>query len=41
MVGGHPKILPNLQLFQQHEGQNGNLQSEGEGQHLVAGPKIG
>jgi hypothetical protein len=41
MVVGHQKILPNLQLFQQHEGQNGNLQSEREGQHLVVGPKIG
>ena len=41
MVVGHQKILPNLQLFQQHEGQNGHLQSEGEGQHLVARPKIG
>jgi hypothetical protein len=41
MVVGHQKILPNLQLFQQHEGQNGHLQFEREGQHLVIGPEIG
>jgi hypothetical protein len=41
MVVGHQKILPNLQLFQQHEGQNGHLQSKGKGQHLVAGLEIG
>jgi hypothetical protein len=41
MVVGHQKILPNLQLFQQHEGQNGHLQSEWEGRHLVARPEIG
>ena len=35
------KILPNLQLFQQHESQNGHLQPEGKGQHLVAEPEIG
>jgi hypothetical protein len=35
MAVGHQKILPDLQLFQQHEGQNGHLQSEREGQHLV------
>jgi hypothetical protein len=41
MVVGHQKILLDLQLFQQHEGQNGHLQSEREGPHLVAGPEIG
>jgi hypothetical protein len=41
MVVGHKKVLPNLQLFQQHECQNGHLQSEGEDQHLVEKPKIG
>ena len=41
MVIGHQKIIRDLQLFQQHEGQNGHLQSEGEGQHLVVGPEIG
>ena len=41
MVVGHQKILPNLQLFQQHEGHNGHLQSEGEGHHLVVRPEIG
>jgi hypothetical protein len=41
MVVGHQKIIPNLQLFQQNEGQNGHLQFEREGQYLVAGPKIG
>jgi len=41
MVVGNQKILLDLQPFQQHEGQNGHLQSEGEGQHLVAGPEIG
>jgi hypothetical protein len=41
MVVGHQKILPNLQLFQQHEGQNGHLQFEREGQHLVTGTEIG
>jgi hypothetical protein len=40
MVVGHKKILSNLQLFQQHEGQNGHLQSKGEDQHLVVGPEI-
>jgi hypothetical protein len=40
MVVGHQKILQDLQLFEQDEGQNGHLQSEGEGQHLVAGPEI-
>jgi hypothetical protein len=41
MVFGHQKILPNLQIFQQHEGQNGHLQFEREGQHLVTGTEIG
>ena len=41
MVVGHQKILPDLKLFQQYEGHNGHLQSEREGQHLVARPKIG
>ena len=41
MVVGHQKILLDLQLFKQHEGQNGHLQSEGEGQCLVEGPEIG
>jgi hypothetical protein len=41
MVVGHQKIIPNLQLFQQHEGQNGHLQFEGKGQHLVVGLEIG
>jgi hypothetical protein len=41
MVVGHQKILPDLQLFQQHEVQNDHLQSKGEGQHLLAGPEIG
>ena len=40
MEVGHQKLLPDLQLFQQHEGQNGHLQSKRKGQHLVAGPKI-
>jgi hypothetical protein len=35
------KILPYLQLFQQHECQSDHLQFEGEGQHLVVGPDIG
>ena len=37
----HQKLLLDLQLFQQHEGENRHLQSERKGQHLVAGPKIG
>jgi hypothetical protein len=41
MVVGHQKILPNLKLFQQHEGQNGHLHSQREGRHLVARPEIG
>ena len=40
MVVGHQKIIPDLQRFQQHEGQNGHLQSEGEGQHLVQDLKL-
>ena len=40
MVVGDQKILPNLQLFQQHEIQNRHLQSEGEGQHLVVGSEV-
>jgi hypothetical protein len=41
MEVGHQKLLLDLQLFQQHEGENRHLQSERKGQHLVAGPKIG
>jgi hypothetical protein len=41
MAVGHQIILPNLQLFQQHEGQDGHLQSEREGQYLVARSEIG
>ena len=41
MVVGHKKKLLDLQLFQQYEGHNGHLQSEREGQHLVARPEIG
>jgi hypothetical protein len=41
IVIGHQKILPDLQLFQQHEGQNGHLQSEREGQYLVTRLEIG
>jgi hypothetical protein len=41
MVVGHQKILLDLQLFQQYEGQNGHLQSKREGQYLVARLEIG
>jgi hypothetical protein len=41
VVVGHQKIIPDLQLFHQHEGHNGHLQYEGEDQHLMAEPEIG
>ena len=41
MAIGHQKVFPNLQLFQQHEGQDGHLQSEREGRYLVARSEIG
>ena len=41
MAIGHQKILPDLQLFQQHEGENAHLQYEREGQYLVVPPEIG
>jgi hypothetical protein len=41
MVVGHQKVFPNLQLFQQHEGQDGHLQFERKGQYLVARSEIG
>ena len=33
------KLLLDLQLLQQHEGKNGSLKLEREGNYLVAGPK--
>jgi hypothetical protein len=41
MVIRHQKIFPDIQLFQQYEGQNGHLQSERKSQHLVARSEIG
>jgi hypothetical protein len=41
VVVGHQKILPDIQLLQQYEGQNGHLQSEREGHHLVERFEIG
>ena len=40
MVIIHREVFPDIQLFQQYEGQNGHLQSEREGEHLVARPEI-
>jgi hypothetical protein len=41
MVIRYKKIFPNIQLFQQYESQNGHLQPERKGHHLVARSEIG